>query len=50
MIDRPDERKKMGVAALSFAAGQSWERIFDRLFAGYVDLASGGRSRKRKAA
>jgi phosphatidylinositol alpha 1,6-mannosyltransferase len=50
MLDRPEERKKMGKAALSFASEQSWERIFDRLFAGYVDLASGGRSRRRKAA
>jgi glycosyltransferase involved in cell wall biosynthesis len=50
MIDRPGERRKMGQAALSFASEQSWERIFDRLFAGYVDLASGGRSRRRKAA
>ena len=50
MLDRPDERKKMAASALSFALEQSWERIFDRLFAGYVDIASAGRSRRRKAA
>ncbi len=50
MLDRPEERKAMGRAALAFAAEQSWERIFDRLFAGYVDLASAGRARRRKAA
>ncbi|HTY60117.1 MAG TPA: glycosyltransferase family 1 protein [Bacteroidota bacterium] len=50
MLDHPEERKRMGEAALAFASGQSWERIFDRLFAGYVDLASAGRARRRKAA
>jgi len=50
MLDRPEERKKMGEAALSFASEQSWERIFDRLFAGYVDIASAVRAPKRKAA
>jgi glycosyltransferase involved in cell wall biosynthesis len=48
MLDRPEERKKMGAAARAFASGQSWERIFDRLFAGYVDLASSGRARRRR--
>ena len=47
MLDHPDERKRMGGAALAFASEQSWERIFDRLFAGYVDLASAGRARRR---
>jgi hypothetical protein len=50
LIDHPEERKKMGDAAFAFASEQSWERIFDRLFAGYVNLASAGRSRRRKAA
>jgi len=50
MLDRPDDRKKMGEAALSFASEQSWERIFDRLFASYVDLASAGRARRRRKA
>jgi phosphatidylinositol alpha 1,6-mannosyltransferase len=50
MLDHPQERKTMGEAARAFAAEQSWERIFDRLFAGYVDLASPGRARRRKAA
>jgi len=50
MLDHPAERKKMGAAALAFASQQSWERVFDRLFAGYVDLASAGRARRRKAA
>ncbi len=50
MLDHPEERKKMGNAALAFAGEQTWERIFDRLFAGYVDLASAGRARRRKAA
>ncbi len=50
MLARPDERKTMGAAALAFASEQSWERIFDRLFAGYVDLASSGRARRRRKA
>jgi glycosyltransferase involved in cell wall biosynthesis len=50
MLDHPEERKKMGAAALAFASQQSWERIFDRLFAGYVDLASSGRARRRRKA
>ena len=50
MLDRPEERKKMGAAAFQFASAQSWERIFDRLFAAYVDLAAAGRARRRKAA
>jgi phosphatidylinositol alpha 1,6-mannosyltransferase len=50
MIERPEERNKMGNAAVEFAKEQSWDRIFDRLFAGYVEIASAGRARKRKAA
>jgi len=46
LLDRPDERAAMGRAALAFASAQTWERIFDRLFAGYVDLASAGRMRR----
>jgi len=46
LLDRPEERAAMGRAAVEFAAAQTWERIFDRLFAGYVDLASAGRMRR----
>jgi len=46
LLDRPDERAAMGRAALEFASAQTWEHIFDRLFAGYVDLASAGRMRR----
>ncbi|HUI09850.1 MAG TPA: glycosyltransferase family 1 protein [Bacteroidota bacterium] len=46
LLDRPAERAAMGRAALEFASAQTWEHIFDRLFAGYVDLASAGRMRR----
>jgi glycosyltransferase involved in cell wall biosynthesis len=50
LIRRPDERKRMGEAALRFAREQSWDRIFDRLFASYSQVASAGPGRRRKAA
>ena len=50
LLDRPDELKRMGDAALSFAKTQSWERIFSRLFERYSAIAAAGRMRRRKAA
>ena len=43
-LDNPDLRTSMANAALGFARGQSWEAIFERLFASYAVLA------KRRAA
>jgi phosphatidylinositol alpha 1,6-mannosyltransferase len=40
MISRPEERQRMASSALEFARRQSWDRIFDRLFASYVAIAN----------
>jgi glycosyltransferase involved in cell wall biosynthesis len=46
LLDRPDLRTEMGKAALEFARGQSWEKIFDRLFAGYDAIAANHSARR----
>jgi phosphatidylinositol alpha 1,6-mannosyltransferase len=48
MLKHPEERDRMARAALVFARTQSWERIFDRLFASYVAIV--GRSAGKLAA
>ncbi|HUI64127.1 MAG TPA: glycosyltransferase family 1 protein [Bacteroidota bacterium] len=50
LLERPADRKRMGTEALRFAREQSWERVFDRLFRSYSEIALGARERRRKAA
>jgi glycosyltransferase involved in cell wall biosynthesis len=46
LLDRPDRRKAMGIAALRFAGAQSWDHIIDNLVAGYAEVhAMNGRRR-----
>ena len=40
LLNRPDRRLAMGREGLRFAQEQSWDRIFDRLMAGYSELAA----------
>ncbi|MEW6510565.1 MAG: glycosyltransferase family 1 protein [Bacteroidota bacterium] len=40
LLNRPDRRAAMGRAALEFAQAQSWDKIFDRLVAGYSEIAA----------
>jgi glycosyltransferase involved in cell wall biosynthesis len=47
LIEEPGRRAELGDQALTFARRQTWERIFDRLFAGYEDVVNHHVGRRR---